>query len=122
MSVRLSRVDGSRLPAATAALSAVTPVVRGMRSALFDRESAHRTMSAREYTIRLALGEGDTTVPMVLNQQLYTLYADPTYVKDASKAAQQVASIIGGNAPGLARNCRLDGRAKAQADGQAGYE
>jgi glutamate N-acetyltransferase/amino-acid N-acetyltransferase len=32
---------------------------RGMRSALFDRAAAHRTMSAREYTIRLALGEGD---------------------------------------------------------------
>jgi glutamate N-acetyltransferase/amino-acid N-acetyltransferase len=32
---------------------------RGTRSALFDREAAHRTMSAREYTIRLALGEGD---------------------------------------------------------------
>ena len=31
----------------------------GTRSALFDREAAHRAMSAREYTIRIALGEGD---------------------------------------------------------------
>jgi len=34
---------------------------RGMRSALFDRAAAHQTMSAREYTIRLALGEGDAS-------------------------------------------------------------
>jgi len=31
----------------------------GMRSALFDRDAAHRAMLAREYTIRIALGEGD---------------------------------------------------------------
>ena len=31
----------------------------GMRAALFDREAAHHTMRAREYTIRIALGEGD---------------------------------------------------------------
>jgi glutamate N-acetyltransferase/amino-acid N-acetyltransferase len=34
---------------------------RGMRSALFDRAAAHQTMSAREYTIRLALGEGEAS-------------------------------------------------------------
>ncbi len=31
----------------------------GMRSPLFDREAAHRAMSQREYTIRIALGEGE---------------------------------------------------------------
>ena len=31
----------------------------GTRAALFDREAAHRAMTAREYTIRIALGEGD---------------------------------------------------------------
>ena len=31
----------------------------GMRAALFDKEAAHRVMAAREYTIRIALGEGD---------------------------------------------------------------
>lgn len=30
----------------------------GMRSTLFDKDAAHRAMSAREYTIRIALGEG----------------------------------------------------------------
>ena len=33
----------------------------GMRSALFDKAAAHQTMSAREYTIRLDLGEGDAS-------------------------------------------------------------
>ena len=31
----------------------------GIRAALFDREAAHQAMSAREYTIRIALGEGE---------------------------------------------------------------
>ncbi len=31
----------------------------GTRAALFDREAAHRAMTAREYTIRIALGEGE---------------------------------------------------------------
>jgi len=42
--------------------------------------------------------EGDKQVPIVLNQRLYTLYADPGYIKDADKVANQVASIIGGQA------------------------
>jgi stage V sporulation protein D (sporulation-specific penicillin-binding protein) len=41
--------------------------------------------------------DGDATVPIVLNQKLYTLYADPVYVKDRDKTAAKVASIIGGS-------------------------
>jgi len=37
-------------------------------------------------------------VPIVLNQQLYTLYADPTLIKSANQTAAKVASIIGGQA------------------------
>jgi glutamate N-acetyltransferase/amino-acid N-acetyltransferase len=33
----------------------------GTRAALFDREAAHQAMKAREYTIRIALGEGDAS-------------------------------------------------------------
>jgi len=33
----------------------------GTRAALFDREAAHRAMLPREYTIRIALGEGDAS-------------------------------------------------------------
>ena len=32
----------------------------GMRAAQFDKEAAHQAMSAREYTIRIALGQGDS--------------------------------------------------------------
>ncbi|HVV66564.1 MAG TPA: penicillin-binding protein 2 [Candidatus Saccharimonadales bacterium] len=41
--------------------------------------------------------EGNSLVPIVLNQSLYTLYADPTYIKNPDKTGSQVASIIGGD-------------------------
>ncbi len=39
---------------------------------------------------------GSAVVPIVLNQNLYTLYVDPTFVKHPQTYAQAVASIIGG--------------------------
>jgi cell division protein FtsI/penicillin-binding protein 2 len=42
--------------------------------------------------------EGDSIVPMVLNQTLYTVYADPSYVKDPEKVAGSAAQVLGGNA------------------------
>lgn len=42
--------------------------------------------------------DGDTTVPLVLNQMLYTLFADPVYVKNPDQAADKLVRIIGGNA------------------------
>ncbi len=47
--------------------------------------------------------DGNQTVPFVLNQQLYTLYVDPTYIKKPDQTAGQVASIIGGNAADYAK-------------------
>lgn len=41
---------------------------------------------------------GSTTLPIVLNQQLYTLYADPVYIKKPDDLAAKVAKIIGGDA------------------------
>lgn len=41
--------------------------------------------------------QGNTTVPIVLNQTLYTLYADPVYVKNPDKVAHSLAQVIGGN-------------------------
>ncbi len=41
---------------------------------------------------------GDATVPIVLNEKLYTLYADPVYVKDSKTAADELARAIGGDA------------------------
>lgn len=42
--------------------------------------------------------DGGGTVPIVLNQQLYILYADPTYVKRADEAASKIVPIVGGDA------------------------
>ena len=41
--------------------------------------------------------EGSKTVPIVLNQRLFTIYADPLYIKDPATVAQSLVPIIGGN-------------------------
>jgi cell division protein FtsI/penicillin-binding protein 2 len=41
--------------------------------------------------------EGENNVPIVLNQELYTLYADPTFIKNPDQVASKVAGIIGGS-------------------------
>jgi cell division protein FtsI/penicillin-binding protein 2 len=42
--------------------------------------------------------DGDKQVPIVLNQKLYTVYADPTYIKDPAKVAGSLAGVMGGKA------------------------
>jgi len=42
--------------------------------------------------------DGDNVLPLVLNQKLYTLYADPVYVKKPAETATKLAAIIGGDA------------------------
>jgi cell division protein FtsI/penicillin-binding protein 2 len=42
--------------------------------------------------------DGDTVLPIVLNQQLYTLYADPVYIKHPAEVAPKVSAVIGGDA------------------------
>jgi cell division protein FtsI/penicillin-binding protein 2 len=41
--------------------------------------------------------DGETVLPIVLNQQLYTLYADPVYIKKPDEVAAKVSAIIGGD-------------------------
>ncbi|MDB5181431.1 MAG: putative Peptidoglycan glycosyltransferase, partial [Candidatus Saccharibacteria bacterium] len=41
--------------------------------------------------------DGDKTLPIVLNEKLYTLYADPAFIKDAPKVARDVTNIVGGD-------------------------
>lgn len=64
-------------------------------------KSAALSDQLKQYQIPATRGiieahDGDSTVPIVLNQQLYTLYADPTFIKNAGQAADKVAAIIGG--------------------------
>jgi cell division protein FtsI/penicillin-binding protein 2 len=41
--------------------------------------------------------DGSSDVPIVLNQKLYTLFADPPFIKHPYSVAQQLSKIIGGN-------------------------
>lgn len=66
-------------------------------------QKAALSSQLKEYEIPAERGvivahNGDATIPIVLNEKLYTLYADPVYVKDARKAADEIARSIGGNA------------------------
>ncbi|HSX08100.1 MAG TPA: penicillin-binding protein 2 [Candidatus Saccharimonadales bacterium] len=58
----------------------------------------------KEYQIPAQRGtisahEGASTIPLVLNEKLYTVYVDPTLVKqqDRERVADAVASVLGGN-------------------------
>ncbi|HUS26750.1 MAG TPA: penicillin-binding protein 2 [Nevskiaceae bacterium] len=42
--------------------------------------------------------QGSSVVPIVLNQQLFSVYVDPTLVKDAGQAAETLANVLGGDA------------------------
>ncbi|HSH18353.1 MAG TPA: penicillin-binding protein 2 [Candidatus Saccharimonadales bacterium] len=41
--------------------------------------------------------DGERLIPIVLNEKLYTIYADPSFVHDTKKAASLVASVVGGD-------------------------
>lgn len=56
----------------------------------------------KEYEIPAARGiiearSGSNTVPLVLNETLFTLYADPKFVKDPDNAADKLAQVTGGS-------------------------
>lgn len=56
----------------------------------------------KQYEIPAARGvimakSGENTVPLVLNETLYTLFADPKYVKDPADAADKIMDSIGGS-------------------------
>jgi len=56
----------------------------------------------KEYEIPAERGQikahmGSTTVPIVLNENLYTVFADPTLVKNPSDVSETLASILGGS-------------------------
>jgi cell division protein FtsI/penicillin-binding protein 2 len=56
----------------------------------------------KEYEIQAQRGvikahDGSAVVPIVLDQTMYTVYADPTMIKDASKVAETLSSILKGD-------------------------
>ncbi|HUB92930.1 MAG TPA: penicillin-binding protein 2 [Verrucomicrobiae bacterium] len=65
-------------------------------------EQAALSDQLKQYTIAPERGLitahlGDSTVPIVLNQQLYTLYADPTLIKQPRQIAAMLQPVIGGS-------------------------
>lgn len=63
---------------------------------------AAKSDQLKEYEIPAPRGiiqahNGDDLVPIVLNHKLFTVYADPTLVKDASRAAETLAAVLGGD-------------------------
>jgi len=62
----------------------------------------------KEYEVPASRGiikayDGNAVVPIVLNQQLYTLYADPTFIKNSDQVAAKIVPIIGGDADSYAK-------------------
>lgn len=65
-------------------------------------KSAALSDQLKQYEIPATRGivevhNGDTLLPIVLNQVLYTLYADPVYIKNSDEVASKVQPIIGGD-------------------------
>lgn len=54
--------------------------------------------------------DGDSTVPLVLNEERYTLFADPEYVQDIDSAAQKLVAITGDSPEEYAEKMRQDTR------------
>ena len=64
----------------------------------YARKAANDQM--REYEVDADRGTiyaqlGDKTVPLVVNQKLYTVYADPTLIKKPQESAEKLSPIIG---------------------------
>jgi cell division protein FtsI/penicillin-binding protein 2 len=65
-------------------------------------EAAALSDQLKQYQIPATRGlieayDGNKVVPIVLNQELYTLYADPPLIKQVDQAAAKVAAITGGS-------------------------
>jgi cell division protein FtsI/penicillin-binding protein 2 len=64
--------------------------------------AAARSDQLKQYDIPATRGyiearDGDNIMPLVLNQKLYTLFADPPLIKNVDQVSGQIAGIIGGD-------------------------
>ncbi|HSX46229.1 MAG TPA: penicillin-binding protein 2 [Candidatus Saccharimonadia bacterium] len=64
-------------------------------AALSDQLKQHQIPATRGI---IEAHDGGNVLPIVLNQELFTLYADPVYVKNADGDATRIQRIIGGDA------------------------
>lgn len=54
--------------------------------------------------------DGDKVVPIVLNEKLYTLFADPKFITDAPRTADAIARIVGGSAADYQQKMQVKSR------------
>lgn len=64
------------------------------KSAIFSQLKQYEIPAARGV---IEAKSGDKTVPVVLNETLYTLFVDPKYVKDGGTTASAIQQAIGGS-------------------------
>lgn len=74
-------------------------------------QSAALTAQLKEYEIPAERGlikayENGSAVPLVLNQKLYTLFADPGFIKDADETAKKLAAITSSKTDDYAKALR----------------
>ncbi len=77
--------------------------------------SAALTSQLKQYEIPAERGiievqNGKETVPIVLNEMRYTLFADPKIIKDPTRAAQLIHDAIGGDVDDYEEKMKLDTR------------
>ncbi len=69
----------------------------------------------KEYEIEAERGviqakDGDQLVPIVLNEEVFTVFADPVYIEDATATSQKLAEILGGEATEYEKLMKIDTR------------
>ncbi len=77
-------------------------------------QKAALTGQLKQYEIPAERGmivaqNGDSTVPLVLNETRYTAYADPQFIKDKRAAAAEITRVIGGDQNEHLRNLEVEG-------------
>ncbi|HSX42489.1 MAG TPA: penicillin-binding protein 2 [Candidatus Saccharimonadales bacterium] len=78
---------------------------------------AARNSQLKQYEIPAERGiitahYGGGTVPIVMNQRLFTLYADPTIIKKPEATAAKLQPVIGGNVDDITKKLKTGGGAR----------
>lgn len=58
----------------------------------------------------ISVKDGQTSVPLVLNEQRYTLFADPKFITDSDDSAAKIVALVGGDKNEVAKKLSGDNR------------